>query len=449
MPALAASNVREIFTYLAIVLSHLTGNRQASDISPGDELQKDLGLEPEFLEHLAHAINGNFNVSLHPSEVAACIKVSDLVNLIASRSPRTRSVNRHRTGDIAYSANVDNEDNLQRSSKGSAGRVDADYTVWYGTNRKPIDSKDPAKGYSSDRCDSTALGRCRVFVPFSHKIGSTGSGWWKRLVRGDDRLRLLEIQQQEISEYWNSVRIHVTNVAQDDQKALIFIHGYNVSFENAALRAAQIGFDLSVKGAMAFFSWPSKGTLSGYLADGASIEASEEAIAQFLVDFAGNCGAKSVHVVAHSMGNRGMLRAVDRIVQRAEHAGAALFSQVILAAPDVDSDLFERLCKAYQTIGKRTTLYVSSRDHAVEVSQWLYDFARAGFAPPIFVAPGIDTVNVTNVDLSLLGHGYIAQSRDVLQDMFRLLNDGAHPSKRFNLRQRHAEDGSAYWEFKQ
>jgi hypothetical protein len=30
--------------------------------------------------------------------------------------------------------------------------------------------------------------------------------------------------------------------------------------------------------------------------------------------------------------------------------------------------------------------------------------------PPTLVVPGIDTINVTNVDLTMLGHGYIAEA---------------------------------------
>ena len=37
--------------------------------------------------------------------------------------------------------------------------------------------------------------------------------------------------------------------------------------------------------------------------------------------------------------------------------------------------------------------------------------------PPTLVLPGIDTVNVTNADLTMLGHGYVAEARDVLIDM--------------------------------
>jgi esterase/lipase superfamily enzyme len=38
------------------------------------------------------------------------------------------------------------------------------------------------------------------------------------------------------------------------------VHGYNVSFDDAALRTAQLAYDLTFDCPAAFFSWPSKGT---------------------------------------------------------------------------------------------------------------------------------------------------------------------------------------------
>lgn len=107
----------------------------------------------------------------------------------------------------------------------------------------------------------------------------------------------------------------------EERDAVIFVHGYNVSFEEAALRAAQLGFDLGIAGVMAFYSWPSKGSLKGYPADEASIEASEGFIADFLTRMASQSGAARVHIIAHSMGNRGLLRAIDRIASTAAKGG--------------------------------------------------------------------------------------------------------------------------------
>ncbi|HEX8172970.1 MAG TPA: alpha/beta hydrolase [Thermoanaerobaculia bacterium] len=331
-------------------------------------------------------------------------------------------------------------------SRSAAAGDRAEYVVSYATNRKRIYPEDVSKGYSSERASSVDYGSCRVFIPKSHKIGSIGSRWWKRLLTmSDDRLRLLGISATSAEDHWKQIRDRLAAFAAEERDALVFVHGYNVSFEEAALRAAQIGFDLQVKGAMAFFSWPSQGTLDGYLADAATIEASEGAIADYLSDFAMQSGARMVHVIAHSMGNRAVLRAVNRIAAAAHKRSGIRFGQFILAAADVDADTFRSLSTAYTRLAQRTTLYVSERDRAVEASRWLHHFPRAGLIPPVLVLPEIDTINVTNADLTMLGHGYVAAARDVLTDMHALIRHGHPPQDRFGLREARTETDEQYW----
>lgn len=326
------------------------------------------------------------------------------------------------------------------------GKASLNYPLWYGTNRQPNDPDNLAKGFSGKRGSTVHLGRCVVYVPESHIIGSTGSSWWKRLITGvDDRLKLRDIEDLSSKQFWTSVSSQLKKLALRDRDAVVFIHGYNVSFKDAALRAAQLGTDLDIKSCMAFYSWPSKGKTGGYVEDEAAIEASESFITKFLTDFAERSGAAKIHIIAHSMGNRGVLRAVNRIASTAAKRSGKPFHQIILAAPDVDADTFRELCEAYGKVSRRTTLYVSSRDRAVEAARWLHGFARAGLLPPIMIAPKIDTVNVTNADITLLGHGYVAEARDVLADIHALLRFGTPPTKRFGLRLRKSEDGKTYW----
>jgi len=290
------------------------------------------------------------------------------------------------------------------------------------------------------------LGVCKVYVPESHKIGSTGSAWWKRLIMGiDDRLKLTSIEELAPATFWQGISTQLKKLRIGDRDAVIFVHGYNVSFEDAALRAAQLGTDLSVRGCMAFFSWPSRGKKRGYTADEASIEASEPYITHFITDFARHSGASKIHIIAHSMGNRGVLGAVNRIASTAARRTGKTYDQIVLAAPDVDADTFRELCKAYAQVSRRTTLYISSRDRAVEASSWLHGYDRAGLAPPVMVVPGIDTVNVTNADVTILGHGYVAEARGVLTDIHALLRHGAAPTKRFGLQPQISENGKRYW----
>jgi esterase/lipase superfamily enzyme len=228
-----------------------------------------------------------------------------------------------------------------------------------------------------------------------------------------------------------------------ERMALVFIHGFNVSFEAAALRAAQIGFDLQVP-LTAFYSWPSKGKLTGYPADEASIQASEPYIAEFLGQFATQSGAERVHLIAHSMGNRGLLRSIQRILQQAQAQSHVSFGQIFLAAPDEDPDVFRNLAAAYQTVAQRTTLYVSAKDKALATSGIIHDHPRAGFSPPVTIVPGVDTIEVSNIDLTLLGHGYYGDARDLLQDMHHLLLHNTPPEQRFGLREVVTGD-DRYW----
>lgn len=319
-----------------------------------------------------------------------------------------------------------------------------EYRVWFGTNRHP--SGGGAGTFGNKRGGSVSYGYCDVYIPKSHKIGSVGSSFLWRLVNfTDDRLTLRRTRLVSVDAYWSKLRAQLAGAADGRRHAVVFIHGYNVAFEEAALRAAQIGVDLSLEGAMAFFSWPSKGTVDGYHADEATIDASEPAITEFLVDFARKSGAEAVHVIAHSMGNRGVLRAVSKVVQNAQERTDVHFANFILAAPDVDADTFANFAAAYQQLADRTTLYVSERDRAVSLSRWLHEYSRVGFAPPINVFEGIDTVNVTSIDLTMLGHGYVGEAREILSDMHALIFEGLPPARRFSLRAAKNDADKVYW----
>src|SRR5262249_22486699 len=154
-------------------------------------------------------------------------------------------------------------------------------------------------------------------------------------------------------------------------------------------------------------------------ADESSIEASEPDIAAFLRDVVARSGAERVHLIAHSMGNRGLLRALQRIGSQAAAETPFRFGQIILAAPDIDQALFRNLAGVFPHFGERTTMYVSRKDRAVAASAWLHAYDRVGLAPPVTVVPPIDTVEVPSFNVfDLLGHSYFAEAEGLLHDIF-------------------------------
>jgi len=319
------------------------------------------------------------------------------------------------------------------------------YTVYYGTNREPIDSNDHSKGYSNKRAEQLYTGKCQVFIPKSHKIGEIKGSLFEKVLHFDPRygdIRLKEIKNyKNKEELWSSLREFFADI--DEKEALIFIHGYNNSFEDAAIRAAQIGFDLGLQGAMAFYSWPSEGNPLKYSSDEATIQASEKYIKEFIRGFAQKSGASKVHIIAHSMGNRGLLRAINDIQKETPDVR---FGQIILAAPDVDADLFKHISKAYTMISDRTTLYVSPKDKAVWMSKVKHNYSRAGVVYPVSIIKDIDTILV-NFDFSLfaLGHSYFAEEERILKDIKRLLRKNSSPNNRPKIEKINNGNKKAYW----
>lgn len=334
------------------------------------------------------------------------------------------------------------------SGDGSAGMIGIEnaegqqVVVWFGTNRR----RNTRGQFPGERADDVTYGRCRVFVPEDRVMGSLGRGLFGRIFQGDNRVKLQGMDIFGDQQFWSLLSNEVTALDADDQQGLIFLHGYNTKFEDAARRTAQLKVDLAHKGPAGFFSWPSLGYGAGYAGDEAAIEGSEPAIRDFLVDFALRSGARAVHIIAHSMGNRGLLRAMDAIANAAASAAPVRFGQLFLAAPDVDAQLFRHLAKAYGRLATRATLYVTNNDKVIGLSRRLHRFARVGLAPPVAVVPGIDTVDASHVNLGLLGHSYAAEMRPVLSDIHRLIQGDIAPDHRFGLRK--ALGGKAgHWEF--
>lgn len=352
------------------------------------------------------------------------------------------SIDEASTGDFRSVAGIGPSDDYSTSSDKPI------YKVWYGTNRKPLDEQNLTKGFSSSRDQVLHYGNVIVYVPESHQFGSVGSSWIYRVFKmTDDRLKIEQINPLSKDEFLGGLNGALVKNRSEKRKVLLYIHGYNCDFDEAVIRAAQIGYDLKVEGVTAVYSWPSKGNWSpwGYEADQTTIESSEEFLVEFATRLALESSAEEVDVIAHSMGNRALLRAINSMAMAMRQAGKKL-GQIILAAPDVDVDQFNRLASVYPTLSSRTTLYISSRDWAIRASAIFHQYDRVGFYPPIALIPGIDTVQVSNVELTALGHSYYAEAGPVLNDMFDLIHENKEPNKRIRLYPRPSKENTKYWE---
>ncbi len=294
------------------------------------------------------------------------------------------------------------------------------------------------------------LGTCQVSIPWSHEIGQVERPSLLRLeVREDVRKHVVlhETNQLDQNDFFAQLRKQVQ--AAPRPEVFVFVHGYNVTFAGAARRTAQIAHDVEFAGAPIFFSWPSQGGLLKYTVDETNVDWAVPHLKQFLLDVSRLSGATHVNLIAHSMGNRALTEAL-REIQLQLQSQATLFNQVILAAPDIDAEIFRRdLAPALVQTAQRVTLYASSRDQALVASKKVHGYPRAGDSGgELVVLDGIDTVDVSQLETSLLGHSYYGSSNPILLDMRQLIERALPAAQREWLLPR-AYGELTYWIFEE
>jgi len=321
--------------------------------------------------------------------------------------------------------------------------------VFYATDRNQTLDAKPAKIYGVERSE-VSYGTCEVSIPRDHRMGELEApSIWRLEFHQDPKKHvvLLDVSPLGKNEYFLELVERVHN--SSGKNAFIFIHGYNVTFEDAARRTAQISYDLGFDGAAVFYSWPSQGTIAGYPVDETNIEWAQINLKCFLEDFTARVDAENIYLIAHSMGNRALTRAFTAVITEKPDLRSR-FRELILTAPDIDAAVFKRDIApriiSYQT---GVTLYASSADKALCVSKTFHGYPRAGDAGAgLVVVPGVETIDATNVVTDFLGHSYFADTRSVLSDIFYLIRDGKRANERFALSTMQTPEG-VYWVFKQ
>lgn len=158
----------------------------------------------------------------------------------------------------------------------------------------------------------------------------------------------------------------------------IFVHGFKNTFDGAAIKAARLSYAMEMP--VILYSWPSRAKLFQYIVDTGNNEWSQEhfnRLEEKLYDLKKNHGIK-VNIVAHSMGNRLVIRSAPILEDK------QLFDQVFLVDPDLDSQTFLHYVARYVhkkvlvNHGKLRILF-STKDNALPFAQRLFGgYTRLG-----------------------------------------------------------------------
>lgn len=320
--------------------------------------------------------------------------------------------------------------------------------LFFGTDRNIINNtQDEAITFGSDNSDLT-YGICNVSIPSQHKAGEIERPWMN--------LKILEKESKHITFKGISIEDKNSFVSKFNKdlnssptkSALVFIHGFNVSFVNAAMRTAQISYDLKFEGIRSFYSWPSKGKTASYSRDEEAIQLSESKLKEYFQEVFLNSKAENIYLIGHSMGTRVLSKVIGDLFLENPVFKQKL-REIILTAPDINAKIFENeLVPKFRAQQKIITLYASTQDLALKASRKIHAFARAGESGKnIVITDGVETIDATGMDTGFLKHSYFGESRSVINDIYNLITYGKRPDKRMDLSKEKSKNGE-FWKFR-
>jgi esterase/lipase superfamily enzyme len=324
------------------------------------------------------------------------------------------------------------------------------WEVFFATNRKVSRGEDRDR-FGNGSSAEPIYGRAEVTVPKRRTGGDPLVEPERRWLPGGRPtpntavVQFGEVRATDAEQFLAGVSRQVEASRQKD--LLVCVHGFNVDFDSAVVRAAQVALDMPFNGAVVAYAWPSQGGVMKYEDDEPINKDSVEPFAEFLTQLVEGVPADTkISIVVHSMGNRIVMQGLNRLPLEISEKR---FANVVLCAPDVGLSDFEAWAPGVVDRTERVTLYASENDSALVASKGLHAEQRAGDAFPPVIAAGIETVDCSTVDYtSFLGHSYYSGNIDVLGDLFLLLKQDRDADGRpYLVREEH--DSGPLWVFKQ
>jgi esterase/lipase superfamily enzyme len=307
-------------------------------------------------------------------------------------------------------------------------------TTYYATNRNPTPgNSEPSKAYGSEVEAALHYGRAVVTIPRVHVSGMVEAPSLWKLERDSDPNKHFVLKsvtplptdaaRREMAEKLNGL---------DSKSLLIFVHGFNTNFRDAALRTAQMAHDLKFPGMAFFYSWPSASLIRAYWQDEEAARFSETVFERLMDDLSA-LPVIDIYIVAHSMGNRIVGHGLQTRIALGKDTSRV--RELLLAAPDINANIFRDIIapKLATLQNTKTTIYASSSDVALRVSKVVHGFRRLGETTDgVFTYPGLETVDASSATsmAKAYGHLYIMDSPSVLRDIQTLIRQKISASQR-------------------
>ncbi|MGO4389657.1 alpha/beta hydrolase [Microvirga sp. 2YAF29] len=273
------------------------------------------------------------------------------------------------------------------------------------TTRMPVG--DPARKpwFSSERAPDMVYAEARLTPPSDSLIGS--SEWSIAKVDSITRNNAAQAFAQ----------------AALGRDLLLYIHGYRESFETAATSTIDLSEGIRFSGATGLFTWPSAASTFSYVADREAAMWSRDALEDLLTAMAQTPSGGRIHIVAHSMGTLLTLETLRMLRASGGPNAMERIGAVVLAAPDIDIDLFARGLERLGPDARKITVISSTNDRALAVSSRLAGgIIRAGAADrERLESLGVRVADASEFGGGIINHDLFLSNKDVQQVVKRAI----------------------------
>jgi esterase/lipase superfamily enzyme len=296
-----------------------------------------------------------------------------------------------------------------------AAELSANPTLLVATTRKPVNDARTKPWYGSERAAGLSLARAKLTPP--------GDGRFSLNAIGLDDWRLDAVEQVgQIGDLYA--------VPGGSRDVLIYVHGFNQTFESAALDAARLSGGIRFRGETMVFSWPSKANLFDYGYDRESAMWSRDALDQVLTGLMANPNTGRIHVVAHSVGTMLAMEALRQVYARQPAVGDRI-GAVVFASPDIDLDVFTSSVAHIGPLAGKITVVTATNDRALAVSGFLAGgITRVGAAEKAqLVRLGLHVIDASAQGWGVINHDLFLSNAKVRRVVRRAIDgrpiDGA------------------------
>lgn len=346
--------------------------------------------------------------------------------------------------------------------------------IFYATNRAPATSATGEMTYGAERSHSLAFGSVDVFGKDADNsvIGQpTEIGRFPETPYSLEKTKKgVRRSNSELIEHQKSAHkmrdeLQRRIAATKRKEVIIFIHGYNNSFDEAIKSTAQLCNDLGADDFTCIaLTWPaggSKGILFGYNVDRESGEFAVADLRKAIRIISSTPNLKAMHFTAHSRGTDVLSSviqqlAIETYVAQSSIAEKLKINNVVLAAPDIDLDVaFSKILglvsdpdllygksaneRVIYNPGKfHLTVYSSTGDRALSLSKTLFGSdMRLGLLDigtsqdkldRIPKAAGLADFITVEDGGGFIGHSYFLSNQSVRHDLVELIKNGRGPT---------------------